>query len=550
MFNRRNPKTSDGLPSAKILPLRNRKSIVALDLEAGTLRIAQASGPGSSVRVTRLVTVKLDILPEKLDDPVALGTAIKSALGSMRFSPREAVLSLSRAQVVLRPLQVPAVADIRELASIINFQIARDLPFRLEDAVIDFKVLRQIDAAPEPTESVLPSPENGSEGSSTVSEKRLDVLVGAVRSDVVEFYRELSKVAGFRLGALGLRSIAAIFCASRCGLGQDATVLLVCVRQDETTIEIAIEGKLVFSRAAALSVRPDPDQAAAFREVLEIEVVRSVHSFEGTAFQRPIEKVFVAGGTGCEGGISESLGKRLNIPSQILDPSACLDIKRGESGDAAAAIAPIGLALSALELGGLALDFANPKKPATPGNKKRTQLLVAAVAAVVVLLGLFAIRLNLVKNRLKIKQDFQAQLADAEKKLPIYRRLKAQAKVVNSWTADDQNWLDHLAYLSAVLPGADEMFVSAFTTSPQHLIRFSVQARSGELLAELDKKLRAAGYEVRPLSITPANDRNGYSFRTTVELSVPKKLKPDLAKVKPPARPADDASLKTAHKPS
>ena len=112
----------------------------------------------------------------------------------------------------------------------------------------------------------------------------------------------------------------------------------------------------------------------------------------------------------------------------------------------------------------------------------------------------------------KTKQDVQAQLTDAEKKLPIYRRLKSQTKVINGWIAEDQNWLDHLAYLSAILPGADEIFVSAFTTSPQHLIRFSVQAKTGELLAELDKKLRAAGYEVRPLSITPANDKNGYNF--------------------------------------
>jgi hypothetical protein len=164
------------------------------------------------------------------------------------------------------------------------------------------------------------------------------------------------------------------------------------------------------------------------------------------------------------------------------------------------------------------------------------------------LVSVFGARGHLIKKRIEIRQKAQTELTDAEKKLPIYRRLKAQAKLVNGWMADEQNWLDHLAYLSAVLPPADQIYVSGFTTTPQHVMRFAVNAKTGELLAELDKKLRAAGYELKPLSITPANDKNGYNFRTTVELTIPKKMKPDTTKVKPASRPADDASGKRAEK--
>ncbi|HVK58872.1 MAG TPA: hypothetical protein VM735_08845, partial [Candidatus Kapabacteria bacterium] len=169
-----------------------------------------------------------------------------------------------------------------------------------------------------------------------------------------------------------------------------------------------------------------------------------------------------------------------------------------------------------------------------------------AAAAVTLLITSFGVRANLVKKRIKIRDEAQAELAAAKKKLPIYNSTKNQAKAINAWTGEEQNWLDHLAYLSGILPGAEDIYVSAFTTTPQHVVRFSVQARTGELLAELDKKLRAAGYEVKPLSITPASDKHGYNFRTTVELAIPKKLKPDISNSKPPARPADDASLKSA----
>jgi hypothetical protein len=212
----------------------------------------------------------------------------------------------------------------------------------------------------------------------------------------------------------------------------------------------------------------------------------------------------------------------------------------------AKSIAPIGLALSALDHSGLLIDFINPKKPAVQRNTKRIQTLVGAAAAVALLITMFAVRANLINKRVKIREAAQAELKSAQSKQPIYRTLKLQSRSVDTWMAGEENWLDHLAYLSGILPNAEEIYVSAFTTTPQHVVRFSVQAKTGELLAELDKKLRAAGYEVKPLSITPASDKHGYNFRTTVELSIPKKLKPDPSKVKPAPRPADDASLKSA----
>ena len=522
MFKRK-PKADPGLPPANIVPFRKRKSIVALDIDGDTLRIAHGSGQGPGARITRFDSVPLELPAEKRDQPEAMGAALKKALETARVKPKEAVIALPRGQVVLRPLQVPMVSDMRELASIINFQISKDLPFRIEDAAVDFKILRALELTP---------PEGGE------VQKRLDVLVGAVKADVVEYYRTAAKLAGFRLAGLGLRSIATAYYAMR-SVNTDAPFLLVSVRSDEVTLEIVSQGKLVFSRAAIV------DRENLLKS-LQIEVVRSLHSFEGSGGYEPIQQLVVAGGSGLEGEIASTLGESLKVPALVLDPTARLDVRNLDKAEAAHAVAPFGLALSALEPTGLMIDFANPKKPAVQRNTRRTQGLILAVAAVAVLFTVLGVRANLVKKRLAIKQQVQAQLTDAEKKQPIYRKLKTQAKSVNGWVAEEQNWLDHLAYLSAVLPAAEEIYVSAFTTTPQHVVRFSVQSKTGELLAELDKKLRAAGYELKPLSITPANDKYGYSFRTTVELTIPKKLKPDITKIKPAPRPADDSPPKAA----
>lgn len=523
MFKRK-VKSETGLPPANVVPFRKRKSMIALDIDGDTLRMAQASGQGPGARITRFNSTKFDLPPDKRDQPAALGEALKKALEAIKIKPKEAVIALPRGQVVLRPLQVPMVADVRELASIINFQISKDLPFRIEEAAVDFKVLRALE---------LPAAAEGGE-----VQRRLDVLVGAVKADVVELYREAAKMAGFRLAGLGLRSIAAAHYAIRC-LQSDTPFLLVSIRSDEVTLEIVSEGKLVFSRAAIV------DRENLLKS-LQIEVVRSLHSFEGSGGGPPIQQVAVAGGSGIESEVASALGLALKVPASVIDPTACIDARDFDKAEAAHGIAPFGLALSALEPTGLLIDFANPKKPAVQRNTKRTQTLLLGVAAIALLVTVLGVRANLIKKRLAVKQKVQAELTDAEKKLPIYRRLKTQAKSVHSWMAEEQNWLDHLAYLSAVLPGADEIYVSAFTTTPQHVVRFSVQSKTGELLAELDKKLRAAGYELKPLSITPANDKHGYNFRTTVELTIPKKLKPDATKAKPAPRPADDVPLKAA----
>jgi hypothetical protein len=125
----------------------------------------------------------------------------------------------------------------------------------------------------------------------------------------------------------------------------------------------------------------------------------------------------------------------------------------------------------------------------------------------------------------------------------VYRKLIQQAGVVEEWIRGDRDWLEHYAYLTSVLPPSEEVYLSSIATSGQNTIRLAVQARSGETLARLEKQLVAAGYEVKPMAITPGSDRFGYDFRSTVEVSIPARMKLNLHAAKPPPRPIDDVSL-------
>src|SRR6185369_9340754 len=115
--------------------------VTALEVDGGTLRVVQATPRGDQVVVTRVAAQPLD-LPAEADrsDAAGLGAAVGRALSALQIKASSVVMGVPRAQVILRNLILPALTDIRELASMVHFQISRDLPFRLDEAVVDFRV--------------------------------------------------------------------------------------------------------------------------------------------------------------------------------------------------------------------------------------------------------------------------------------------------------------------------------------------------------------------------------------------------------------------------
>ena len=247
-----------------------------------------------------------------------------------------------------------------------------------------------------------------------------------------------------------------------------------------------------------------------------------------------------------EAAVVEAIQKRLDRACTLLDLASVLDLPAEARDHAPGSISAIGLALGLSDDAGLPFDFLNPKRPAVQRDMRRIRILSGIAAAVALVVFTLAVRSHLMQKHEKVRLQLAAELADADKRLPLYRKMIGQAKIVGEWAGGGRNWLEHYAYLSAILPSSEEVYITSLSVSGTGAIRLSVQARSGEILAKLDKQLRAAGYDVKPLAITPGADRHGYEFRSSVELIVPDKMTIDLSKVKTPARPADDASLDPA----
>jgi hypothetical protein len=520
---------------------------MGLEIDGLTLRIAEASRSGNSSRIDQVRAFPLE-LPENADrtDALVLGSAIAKTLAKARVKPGPVVLGIGRSQVILRTVVVPDTGLTGTIAALVRFQVARDLPFRLDEAIIDFQILRRLPARPasDTEATTIPS------GAANDSVDRVEVLVAITRQESLEFLRRMTEAAGLSLAAVGWISQANATCLRA---ASDASALnpgpraLVAIKSEEVGIEILEGRSLLFSRGLPMPSSKDTEPDQWIRSAT-IEVVRTLHAFGGTPGRTAPESALILGGTGLEDALSAALEVRLGfkVPQVTLSRSQGLD--SSEAAAVAGGFSSIGLALGATDPAGLEFDFLNPKRPTPPPDLRKIRLIVGVTAAVALLVAVLGVRKTLISRRETILAGLQTELTTGEKKRPVYRQMIQQAATLKAWSAEERDWLDHYAHLSAVLPPSEEVYLTSVAFGPNRAIRLGVQARNGEVLGKVDRLLRAAGYDVKPLAVTPGADRNGYNFRTTVELTVPSKLKFDLTKLTPPARPADDASLETPRK--
>jgi hypothetical protein len=443
--------------------------------------------------------------------------------------------------VFLRTLSLPKPGTPAELAAMVYFQISKDLPFPPEQAVIDFQSSGRLpSAAPAPPAS--PAPESA--GEQPPAPEKVDVLVAVVKKDVVRHCQQVAEAAGFKLAALGLDSYANARGLEACEPARPPrTVALVTLRQEEVIIDVIARGSLVFSRTAPLAPGGAPEAKVEPNDTVMLETVRSLHNYEGLERHEPVEEILVAGAQGAQAAIVEALAQQCHLPCRLLDPAGALGPGHKDSEYRSGALTVLGLALSAQDSTPWPFEFLRPKRPPAPRNRLRAVLMRAAVAGAILLCVLCGLRVILIHRQVKIRDQLQAKLSQGANNRQDYREVRLRAKTLHDWVTDKREWLDHYAYLNALLPGCTEVYVTSISAGARGVLHLSIQARSGEILAQIDKRLREAGYGLKPLAVTPCSDRYGYSFQSSLELTLPSKLKVDLAALKAPERPADDGSL-------
>ena len=193
--------------------------------------------------------------------------------------------------------------------------------------------------------------------------------------------------------------------------------------------------------------------------------------------------------------------------------AACLKLSGSDRDKASGAMSSVGLALGMGDPNGLPFDFLHPKRPPVQRDMRRIRVSLARRRRC---WSFWSHRFAIAPDQQAFARakQVQSELTAAQKMQPLYRQVRGQCAAIDEWVREGDNWLDHYIYLSGVLPGPEEIYVTSLSVSGGGTIRLAVQAKSGKILAATT--VARGGYEVKPQAITPGSDKHGYDFRSSV----------------------------------
>jgi len=308
--------------------------VVGLDLDPSHIAAAEVAVNGS-VHVKRgaVMTLRPGILRDgEIADAAGLTEALREMWAEHKF-PERVRLGLANQRIVVRTLDLPPLDDEKALAAAVRVEAPDHIPMPMDEAVLDFQRLGTIDTPAGP---------------------RTQVVVVAVRREMVERYAEAVSAAGLKLEGIDLSAFALV--RSLCDKAADAdTGVLYIAVSGLTNVAVAKGEHCLFTRAAAggldamahlladrrgltlehaeqwlahvglekppAEVEGDPEVVAAARGVLEdgvhqlADTVRnSLNFYRMQDNSVRVERAKLSGAAVAVPGFADALSTKLNLP--------------------------------------------------------------------------------------------------------------------------------------------------------------------------------------------------------------------------------------------
>lgn len=472
--------------------------IVSIDWDARSLRVVHATVGKRGAAIDRLLSAEIpaDVHPS---DPAQMGAHIRRVLDQERIKTKAAVVDIPRDQAILKALTLPS-ARIEDLPGMVAIQIARELPFPISEAVIDFVT------------------------TGLASEESTHVLVAAARSEVLAHYEAVFDHAGLKLERAGLRPYAnQVAVAELLKHAVPEHVLFIDVGPVLTEIDVLRNGVLAFSRAASVIIpkslpaqRPasglrlavSPESSAGFGDefgvtapgtatdsiiqTLVVEVMRSIEAYRSTDVGAGIDHVVIGGDMGLEEALAEALQKRLSVTTQLYNPATSFGWEPDEGTAAAAFASALGLVLSHASGETLHFDFLHPKKTE---SQVRRRLRMAPAAAAVLVLFVSAVGIVIARTT-KPDRDYLARIEsdikELESKKTEYKKFQEVMEQIRAFDGKQLVWVDVLYDVMQPMPTNEEWLITGIDMNQkEHRVVLKTKSKSRDTALKVVKDLEA-----------------------------------------------------------
>jgi type IV pilus assembly protein PilM len=346
------------------MALLGSKELIGLDIGSSAIKLAHVKPVGVEFRVKKFGVYPLPpdaIVDGAIMDHVSVIEGIKTALRELKVKEKEIATSLSGHSVIIKKVVLPTTTP-EELGESIQWEVEQYIPFDIKDVKIDFQVIGPLKEDP----------------------SKMDVLLVAVKTDLVNDYVSVIKDAGLTPTIVDIDSIAAGNAFELCHPVSDEQVpMVVNVGASFMNINILHSGVPLFTRdvpmgggmytseiqkqlavsfdtAEELKVgkKNAAERAGKIAEImrtvsniLSTEVQRSYNFFSATYPDRLVTKVYLTGGAAKSAFLKEMLTEKIGVDVELFDPFEGLMLEEGSvdrslaAGFNTAATVSIGLAL-------------------------------------------------------------------------------------------------------------------------------------------------------------------------------------------------------------
>lgn len=270
-----------------MLSTSNDKSIIGLDVEAGSLAASQLAGDGSrSVSQVAITPLEGGLIKEgEVIDAEGLSTALRSMFSEHKLSKTVRV-GIANQRVAVRTFRLPLIEDPKELDTAIRFQAQEHLPMPLDQAVLEHQVVARSDDGD--------------------GNRSMEVVAVAARRDMLKSLLTALSGAGLRPAGIDLSAFALIRAlsgvtdgptadptdstdASEPGAeGTHAPASLYCNLGDVTNLAVARGSSCLFTRVSPFGVEVIA-QRLAERRTLAMDHARQWLTHVG--FERPLGEI-------------------------------------------------------------------------------------------------------------------------------------------------------------------------------------------------------------------------------------------------------------------
>lgn len=252
--------------------------------------------------------ISSDVLEDKVPEDVKIVALLKEELRKNKVTAKEASLCLSGKDLIIRTFDIPVLPP-SELANVINFEVKKYIPFKVEELISDFQVELDKQA------------------------KRNKILYIGIKKETFEKYNTIFNELGIRINTLEYSGFSVLRFLKNLGTpisGISAVLSMDLRDEDEINFTVLQNNFPLFSRDITLALQADdfssttvPVSAESSFEKMKTEIRISLDYFNRKFPDKKIDKTFFVVASEDKSGL-ESFLNELGLATKYVDSAKLL----------------------------------------------------------------------------------------------------------------------------------------------------------------------------------------------------------------------------------